>query len=66
MVIEVRDQGLGIAPAEQERIFEKHVRLTRGASGFGRGLWIVRQLAVAMGGMVTVQSRLGEGAATYR
>ncbi|MDC0685399.1 sensor histidine kinase [Sorangium atrum] len=35
---------------------------SRHDSGFGLGLWIVREAAEAMGGAVRVESRLGEGA----
>jgi signal transduction histidine kinase len=58
----VRDRGMGIPQPDQERIFERHVRL-RTANGFGLGLWIVRQLVTAMGGTVTVESSPGLGAA---
>jgi signal transduction histidine kinase len=62
-VIVVRDHGIGIAAADQHRIFDKHVRVSRAPGGFGLGLWIVRQLCDAMGGRVGVQSAPGEGAA---
>ncbi|WP_437592840.1 PAS domain S-box protein [Sorangium sp. So ce1000] len=60
----VRDHGIGIAPADHERIFGCFQRATtsRHYSGFGVGLWIVREAAEAMGGVVRVESRLGEGA----
>jgi signal transduction histidine kinase len=61
-ILSVRDHGSGIALADQERIFEKHVRIGRGGDGFGLGLWIVRELTRAMGGMVEVRSAPGEGA----
>ncbi|WP_437717646.1 PAS domain S-box protein [Sorangium sp. So ce448] len=60
----VRDRGIGIAAADHERIFRCFQRATtsRHYSGFGLGLWIVREAAEAMGGAVRVESRLGEGA----
>ncbi|WP_437281580.1 PAS domain S-box protein [Sorangium sp. So ce375] len=60
----VRDRGIGIAAADHERIFGCFQRATtsRHYSGFGLGLWIVREAAEAMGGAVRVESRLGEGA----
>jgi PAS domain S-box-containing protein len=62
----VRDRGLGIPPAEQERIFEKFYRLdpalTRGVGGSGLGLFISRELVSRMGGSLTVRSQPGEGA----
>jgi len=60
-VLSVRDRGAGIRPEHLERIFEKFTKLGRSSDGFGIGLWIVRQLATAMGGMVTVESELGRG-----
>jgi PAS domain S-box-containing protein len=65
--ITVRDQGLGVPPGEQERIFEKFYRLdpalTRGVGGSGLGLFISRELVTRMGGSLTVRSRPGKGAA---
>ncbi|MFM7027414.1 MAG: sensor histidine kinase [Chakrabartia sp.] len=61
--IAVSDQGPGIAPADQERIFQKFERLDMAeAGGSGLGLYISRQLARAMGGALTVESQLGAGA----
>jgi signal transduction histidine kinase len=61
--VAVRDHGIGIAPDQHSKIFE---RFERGAEqrsgGFGIGLWIVRNICVAMGGAVSVDSTLGEGA----
>ena len=65
LAIIVRDEGLGIAPAEQSLIFEKFYRadanMTRGVSGSGLGLYISRELVHRMGGSISVESRLGEG-----
>ncbi|MFY0580710.1 GAF domain-containing sensor histidine kinase [Cystobacter fuscus] len=60
----VRDQGVGIAPEDQERLFERfeRVRLDRDVNGYGVGLWIVRRVVEAHAGRVFVESRLGEGA----
>ena len=61
----VRDEGLGIPPAEQRRIFDKFYRLdpnlTRGVGGTGLGLYICRELARRMGGRIWVDSREGAG-----
>lgn len=65
-VICVRDNCPGIAPADQSRIFERFERAVRPGeqvTGFGVGLWIVRQLTVAMGGTITVHSEPGVGSA---
>ena len=54
----VRDEGLGIPPAERQRIFEKFYRLdpnlTRGVGGTGLGLYICRELVEQMGGRLSV------------
>jgi signal transduction histidine kinase len=62
--VSVRDQGMGIAPADQERIFEQFER-TEGAAqvaGLGLGLYIARQIAQAHHGRLDVRSMPGEGA----
>jgi two-component system, OmpR family, sensor kinase len=54
----VTDHGIGISRADQMRIFEPFER-TRGApphSGFGIGLWLVRELVDAMGGHIDIAS----------
>ena len=62
-VIVVADQGKGIDMLDHERVFEKFTRLEQGdGSGSGLGLYIARRLARAMGGDVTVDSALGQGA----
>jgi PAS domain S-box-containing protein len=63
--VEVADQGIGIAPAEQEAVFEKFYRgdpqhLTV-PGGTGLGLYICRELVQRMGGSIGVRSRPGEG-----
>jgi signal transduction histidine kinase len=62
--VSVRDQGMGIAEADQERIFEQFER-TDGVSqiaGLGLGLYIARQIAQAHQGRLEVRSAPGEGA----
>ena len=59
----VADQGKGIAPEDQARIFDKFERVDPSeAGGNGLGLYIARRLARAMGGDLTVDSAAGEGA----
>ena len=64
-VIEVADRGIGIAPAEQARIFEQFYRVPTkdndGIPGTGLGLTLVRHIAEGHGGRVTVTSAPGEG-----
>ena len=60
--IAVSDHGIGIAPADRERIFERHEHAPAAqGGGMGLGLWLVRELALAHGGRVTVRSRKGHG-----
>ena len=57
----VRDEGPGIAVAEQDRIFQRFYRATGGkAYGSGLGLAIASELAQRMGGDLTVRSEPGE------
>lgn len=60
----VRDQGIGIAPEDQQRIFEQFFRVGDGPGtpGMGLGLFISRHFVEAHGGTIEVQSALGEGA----
>ncbi|WP_068089066.1 sensor histidine kinase [Novosphingobium rosa] len=61
--VAIADQGPGLSPEDQPRIFEKFERLGRsGDGGSGLGLYISRRLARAMGGELSVVSAKGEGA----
>lgn len=64
--IQVSDEGPGIAPEHQPRIFERFFRVDEGRSrelgGSGLGLSIVRNTMRAHGGEVSVESAPGEGA----
>jgi PAS domain S-box-containing protein len=61
----VRDEGLGVAPEDQERIFEKFYRadpqMTRGVGGTGLGLYICRELIDRMGGRIWAEPNGGKG-----
>jgi signal transduction histidine kinase len=63
--ISVADTGIGIGPQDLERIFLPFVQVengyTRGQGGTGLGLAISKQLALLMGGDLTVESTLGSG-----
>jgi signal transduction histidine kinase len=63
--LEVRDHGIGIAPNEQEKIFEKFYRcgdpLVHNIKGSGLGLSLVRHIARAHGGDVLVESTPEKG-----
>ena len=66
LTIAVIDQGLGIAPKDHERIFERFYRVDRARSrstgGTGLGLSIVRHVVDSHGGKIEVKSNEGEGA----
>ena len=61
--LSVRDQGIGISPADHQRIFERFERAVspHNYGGLGLGLWIVRRIVEAFGGSVQVESTPGQG-----
>nr|WP_152816503.1 ATP-binding protein [Arthrobacter bussei] len=63
--VSVTDQGAGITPEEQERIFERFYRIdaarSRQTGGTGLGLSIVKHVVANHGGEVTVWSQAGQG-----
>jgi signal transduction histidine kinase len=65
LLIEVEDNGVGIAPEDQAVIFDKFRQasntLTREHEGSGLGLSIVRELSRLLGGDVSLTSQLGSG-----
>src|SRR6185437_4032199 len=69
MIVRVTDTGVGIPQDKLESVFEPFVQLDRvrgpGVAGTGLGLSISRDLARAMGGDLTVKSKVGEGS-TFR
>jgi len=64
-IIEVRDEGIGIARQDQERIFDRFVQAdmssTRRYGGVGMGLYIARRVVEAHGGTVRVRSAADKG-----
>ncbi|HEX6837103.1 MAG TPA: ATP-binding protein, partial [Polyangia bacterium] len=62
--LRVVDHGIGVDPAQQERIFGKFERAAsqRNYGGLGLGLWITRELVELMRGQVRVESAAGAGA----
>lgn len=68
-ILEVIDNGIGIAPEHQSRIFERFFRVdlarSREQGGTGLGLAIVKHLVISFDGQIEVQSKLGIGS-TFR
>ena len=64
-VVRVRDTGMGIAPEDRERIFDRFYRVDKGRSremgGTGLGLSITKELAKLLGGEIRLQSEFGKG-----
>jgi signal transduction histidine kinase len=67
VLVTVIDQGIGIAPAEQTRVFDAFYRVddapTRRTQGTGLGLYLAKAVVEAHGGHIWVESEPGRGAA---
>jgi signal transduction histidine kinase len=65
VLVEVGDDGPGIAPAHRQRVFDRFVRLdpdrSRTAGGAGLGLAIVREIVLGHGGSVSIGDGIGSG-----
>lgn len=65
-VVSVRDHGIGINPADADRIFQKFSRIVHDDGpkppGTGLGLYIAKSLVEAQGGTISLESQPGEGA----
>lgn len=65
LVLEVQDTGIGIAPAELDKLFRSYEQVsderTKGIQGTGLGLALVAELVAMLGGTIAVESRVGEG-----
>jgi signal transduction histidine kinase len=63
--VEVRviDHGIGVAPEDRERIFQRFERgpTAPRSGGFGIGLWLSSRLVQAQGGTLTLRSETGQG-----
>ena len=65
VVITVRDNGIGIPPEAQSRVFERFYRVDKGRArkngGTGLGLAIVKHIVQLYGGTVALESEVGKG-----
>lgn len=64
VIYEVQDNGIGIAPADQQRLFQMFSRVgeqQHKVQGLGLGLSIVRRIVAKLGGSVGVRSEAGQG-----
>jgi signal transduction histidine kinase len=63
----VRDTGPGIAPADQQRVFEPFEQLDpvrrKHVPGVGLGLALVHAMVTALGGTISLESAVGQGSA---
>jgi signal transduction histidine kinase len=58
--LEVRDNGMGLEPIQQERVFEEFTRLP-GHAGYGIALAVARRIVDTLGGSIGVRSSPGRG-----
>jgi len=68
VVVAVHDRGIGIAPEDMPRLFQRFERIdrtVRSQTGTGLGLYISRRLVEVMGGRIWAESELGTGSSFY-
>jgi signal transduction histidine kinase len=68
VVLAVHDRGIGIAPEDMPRLFQRFERIdrrVRSHTGTGLGLYISRRLVEVMGGRIWAESELGAGSSFY-
>jgi signal transduction histidine kinase len=57
----IKDNGQGIAPEQQQKIFNMFYRASEDSSGSGLGLYIVREIVTRLNGTIQLKSTLGQG-----
>lgn len=60
-VIEVKDNGIGIEENKMGKIFNMFYRATSNSTGFGLGLYIIKETVEKLGGSIAFNSKFGEG-----
>src|SRR5690606_33940436 len=61
ILLQVKDNGIGIAGEHQEDIFNKSTRVSHKIEGTGMGLYIIKRMLKNNGGSIEVESQLGKG-----
>jgi signal transduction histidine kinase len=59
--LRVSDNGQGIRPEHQTRLFEMFYRASEGSNGLGLGLFLVKKIVESLKGTITINSQYGEG-----
>lgn len=60
-IINIEDNGIGIGPEHQEKVFDMFYRATQSSKGSGLGLYMTKEIVEKLGGNVSVSSVLGKG-----
>jgi len=61
ILVEIADNGIGIAEQQQANVFKMFYRATSASKGSGLGLYIVKTSVLKLGGVISIDSVLGEG-----
>lgn len=61
ILLQVKDNGIGIADSDRDKVFQMYERLHQTSSGTGVGMAIVKRMIDNMGGRVKLESKVGEG-----
>jgi len=61
VLLEVKDNGIGISTEDQKSIFEKSARFNKNIEGTGMGLYIIKSMMENNGGLIEVESTPGKG-----
>lgn len=61
VLLQVKDNGIGIAKEHQEDIFKRATRVSHSIEGTGMGLFIIRRMIEDKGGSIEVESEIGKG-----
>ncbi|VVB63656.1 Methanogenesis regulatory histidine kinase FilI [uncultured archaeon] len=57
----VRDNGMGIDPSQQDKVFELFYKVDKRSEGTGAGLAIIKRIIEVHGGRIWIESELGKG-----